>query len=478
MANTSYLPPETLIAILRLVKAAHPDSKRDLRACALVSRTWSECAMPILYRDITIFWSSWFGKRLIRTIEGDPSLTILVRAVSVDYGCIGHWLDHEKLKSAVQESMWEVYLDRLLPEDRKYARRSASAQAHFGSRVTQREIDTVARRRAWETAMKDLNGDWVEGGPEGLGPRLAGAKALFTLLERFPRLRRLELGNFEDLGVNGVPLPLLNSLEHLVIGITGIGQDRVDASPLVTRILDRTPNLQELDIRSACSTIPLLPTTTLSELHTIHYHPAFYRRPTHSPDAPFLDSLLALTHNTLRHVHLAVEIREPELYQVMTTLLLTATSLETLDILFISFLISPSLSLRWAETALPPAVLSDLSLSPSLRTLHFPCPLSPDLLASLPPSLSTLVAFWPVRVNPPLGSSLAPLLRDLLRKKEQEGSALERVAVTDVPTGSPLIVWEHCGGVQLELEEESLLEELGRVGVKVVLGRRRRQRGR
>lgn len=116
---------------------------------------------------------------------------------------------------------------------------------------------------------------------------------------------------------------------------------------------------------------------------------------------------------------------------------------------------------------------------PSPRSLRpLPLPLPPRLPLPLPPLRPSLRL--PPTLPPDPCHVLArqdtprrvPLLRDLLRTKAK-GSALERVKSTDIPAGSPAAVEDYCAVMELAPEEEWKVEELGRAGVEVVLGRRR-----
>lgn len=120
MASASIVPPETLKAILRLVRSYsapvdhqpsrwnHTLSCQDLHSCALISRTWNLSATPILYGGVSIVWGSKRGKKLIRTIENDPSLALLVRS----FDASAYELDHRYNTHGIYEanilSRWEA----------------------------------------------------------------------------------------------------------------------------------------------------------------------------------------------------------------------------------------------------------------------------------------------------------------------------------------------------------------------------------
>lgn len=254
MTTVPSILPETLIAILLIVKAAHPDSNRDLAACARVSLDWNDCSPPILYRDIKVVWASKVGKRLIRTIEGDRALALLVHSLSIDYLRIEFWVDLAHFAKVKHKLQWDWSIQSLPPDRREHDSRGGGAREGFTLRLHPRE-DRSAKMLAWRSESEGENGEWMDGGPVDDVPREAGAKALSALAGR------LELGTFEFYRDH---FPLSHSLEHLVYRL---GQAQNDSSRHVTLILEHTPNLQELNVRSPCSDIAVLPSTTLSALH-------------------------------------------------------------------------------------------------------------------------------------------------------------------------------------------------------------------
>lgn len=216
-----------------------------------------------------------------------------------------------------------------------------------------------------------------------------------------------------DYPVNAVTLPLLTSIHRLVISI--------DETSILPEILAHMPNLEELTITNENSTVvPLDPhSQALSALHTIQHHLYF------TPN--FLRNFFALTRASLRHVHLSMHARDAAFDDLATTLLSSASSLETLEVTQVTLSRDgqPFLLLAIKAADPTPTLLAALSLSSSLRTFTCPCPLSCLLITSLPASLDLLGVFWPpLNLPSRVTASFDSLLRDLAREAGAGAGAL------------------------------------------------------
>jgi hypothetical protein len=250
----STVPPEILLKIFRDV-AGDDDARLTFASAALVCRSWSGPGQEFLYALVDITWYPSGKHAFLDSMNSRPSLAPLVCSLTIAYPRFR------------DESDAEMYLlwKSGRRSDGETLFRCSSLDAGRGHKV-------IARARSRYTGLMQVTA-WADPQPRdddlgaaqaysafkknGCANRKIGWATLYALVERVPKLRTLELDNF-DLGT----LPVLPSLENLSIGWIQIDARSGPRS-------GPTPNSTLADIAGH---LPRLRKLTLRDLYPIAYH--------------------------------------------------------------------------------------------------------------------------------------------------------------------------------------------------------------
>lgn len=371
---TIHLPPELLLAILELSRYNRHSGSNDFEAIlssTLVSRFWNACASALLLRGIRIkAWDSRIKTTLLSALDRNPERYEHIEYFGVRYSRLGSWASTNSptIRAALAAVETSIGWQKLHFEESKWQLRHQFRCEHM----------------YFPAALSIGAADWQAGGERGDEPRRDGACELMRFASRCPRLRELDLTDF-DFGeierddLERHKLPILSSVTSLRLHESTCSTSMSLSAQAATRfaLLSRLPNLERLDIW--VDYYHLRPLTTFQNLHHLTIDGWIEPR-----GLARLTTFLAESAPNVQKLKLAE-------YPVRKRLAATLSRLPQLTHLCIE-----SLGVRYNAATINTAHSSLLAYFQTTRLLHISVPytITPSFLRALPPTLISISLEW------------------------------------------------------------------------------------
>ncbi|KAL8292193.1 hypothetical protein RQP46_001659 [Phenoliferia psychrophenolica] len=312
-----HFPNEILLSIISFVP---PSDHATLRACQLTSHAFREYSTPVLYDHLHISWIPTCGIPLIATLGSKPSLSALVKSVTVNYP------DFQEAGQVARRRK-EIIARRWIEEQRRWSKElrdcgpeeTAHWEAEWYHSFDQYLDSARINDEIWEEAEEEARDALVRAGnylwldhqdPMEEDGRWEGGELLAGFLASLSNLRRLDFTNY-DCGI-----PTLPNLTHLTL------RNKEKTFNLNPPHVPETPNVEELVVDG---TFGLPPDYRLPRLHTLRVGPIVH--------ILLLSRLLDISRNTITTLQLRVDDTAgvESLAEILPHLLAGTPGLETLS---------------------------------------------------------------------------------------------------------------------------------------------------